>query len=255
MAKIINLIGEQFTFLTVIKRIRNDKGDPLWQCKCRCGNITNIETAKLKNGHTRSCGCLKRQKEYFKNKVGRPYTHSVTDYIGQNFGDWKVIKFSHQHKKSRNQYWFCKCLCGVNKPVKLSSLLSGESTCCTTCSLSKRGENARRWSGYQNIPKGFFNKIMNGAAARDIVFELTIEQVNELFLSQNKCCVYSGSPLKFSHNRGGETTASLDRIDSKGGYTIDNIHFIHKDINFMKLDLSENEFLNFVKLIHHHMQL
>lgn len=29
-------------------------------------------------------------------------------------------------------------------------------------------------------------------------------------------------------------TASLDRIDDKQGYTINNVQFIHKDINYMK---------------------
>lgn len=59
----LNLKGEVFGRLTVI-----EKGDPhftksghrrvMWVCLCECGNTTSVWTAKLRNGHTRSCGCL-----------------------------------------------------------------------------------------------------------------------------------------------------------------------------------------------------
>lgn len=35
------------------------KSKRLWKCVCDCGNITTVSTNDLKNGHTRSCGCLK----------------------------------------------------------------------------------------------------------------------------------------------------------------------------------------------------
>lgn len=31
-----------------------------WLCLCECGNTTVVPTAKLKSGHTKSCGCLQR---------------------------------------------------------------------------------------------------------------------------------------------------------------------------------------------------
>jgi hypothetical protein len=47
----------------------------------------------------------------------------------------------------------------------------------------------------------------------------------------------------------GETTASLDRINSKKGYTKDNVQWVHKWINFMKQDLDEEEFITFCEAI------
>ena len=44
-------------------------------------------------------------------------------------------------------------------------------------------------------------------------------------------------------------TASLDRIDSNKGYTIDNVQWVHKDINKMKMDLEEDVFIDNCKLI------
>ena len=33
-----------------------------WVCKCDCGNEAIIGGNKLKNGHTKSCGCLVSEK-------------------------------------------------------------------------------------------------------------------------------------------------------------------------------------------------
>lgn len=44
-------------------------------------------------------------------------------------------------------------------------------------------------------------------------------------------------------------TASLDRIDSLKGYTLDNVQWIHKDLNYMKCDYEENEYIEWCKKV------
>ena len=64
-------------------------------------------------------------------------------------------------------------------------------------------------------------------------------------LKQNKKCALSGIDLIFEANHGKiEGNISLDRIDSQKGYTINNVQWVHKDINFMKQDFAENYFLD-----------
>ena len=47
---------------TVIKRAPNDKrGHAMWLCKCDCGKTFVTNGASLRNGHTKSCGCLQRK--------------------------------------------------------------------------------------------------------------------------------------------------------------------------------------------------
>lgn len=57
-----NLVGIKYGRLTPIKVVGKSKshGGNLWECKCDCGNIVVVPTAKLRNGHTTSCGCYCR---------------------------------------------------------------------------------------------------------------------------------------------------------------------------------------------------
>ena len=43
--------------------------------------------------------------------------------------------------------------------------------------------------------------------------------------------------------------ASIDRIDSSKGYTEDNVQWVHKNVNNMKMQTSHQDFLNWCKLI------
>lgn len=60
MRKCADLTGQRFGRLIVVKRIGSKKNKALWLCKCDCGNEVKVDTAGLKTGHTKSCGCLHR---------------------------------------------------------------------------------------------------------------------------------------------------------------------------------------------------
>jgi len=59
MRKLIDLTGQSFSHLTVIKlhpvRTKNKKAQ--WICKCDCGKITIVSSNHLRTKHTQSCGC------------------------------------------------------------------------------------------------------------------------------------------------------------------------------------------------------
>ena len=57
-----NLQGKRFGRLLVTERKgSNSHGCTLWKCKCDCGKETLVKTSSLKNGKTRSCGCLQAE--------------------------------------------------------------------------------------------------------------------------------------------------------------------------------------------------
>lgn len=60
--KLVDLTGKKFGRLTVIKREKNRGNQTCWLCKCDCGKEVSVASGKLKNGHTLSCGCFRRDK-------------------------------------------------------------------------------------------------------------------------------------------------------------------------------------------------
>lgn len=62
MSKLIDLSGQKFDRLTVIKREENSKdGHARWLCICDCGNTKVINGSNLLNKNVRSCGCLQQE--------------------------------------------------------------------------------------------------------------------------------------------------------------------------------------------------
>lgn len=78
--KFIDLTGKKFGRLTVIERAHNHGRETYWKCQCDCGNFKEINGAKLKSGHTKSCGCLVREKAGANTShVSRNVKHGMTD--------------------------------------------------------------------------------------------------------------------------------------------------------------------------------
>lgn len=55
-----NLIGLRFGRLRVIGRATRH-GDTRWVCLCDCGTTKTVKSKPLRNGMTRSCGCLHKE--------------------------------------------------------------------------------------------------------------------------------------------------------------------------------------------------
>lgn len=58
MPKLIDLTGKRFGRLVVIQRFENSCKKPYWKCRCDCGNVCIVQGRKLRDGITKSCGCL-----------------------------------------------------------------------------------------------------------------------------------------------------------------------------------------------------
>lgn len=59
-----DISGEKFGRLTVIRRLSPSEVTTRqynWLCRCECGKYIHASANKLKTGHTKSCGCLKKE--------------------------------------------------------------------------------------------------------------------------------------------------------------------------------------------------
>lgn len=63
------MIGKKYGRLEVLSLLGTDKhGNKIYSCKCECGNTTKTTGNALKKGHTRSCGCLHKDRVTTHNK-------------------------------------------------------------------------------------------------------------------------------------------------------------------------------------------
>ena len=113
------------------------------------------------------------------------------------------------------------------------------------------------WSGFEEIHGKWWGNVRRGAKQRGHEFNLSIEEAWNLFKKQSGKCALSGVDLKFckSIREVKDTTASLDRIDSSKGYTIDNVQWVHKTVNLMKQGIDMNEFKWWIKMIGENLEI
>ena len=119
MSRLIDLTGQKFGRLTVIKRAENKGRSVCWLCKCECGNSHIVRGYSLTSGASTSCGC------YGKEMVSKT---SRADLVGKKFGRLTVMSLSHVKKQST--YWLCQCTCGATKVVNVRELNSGHTRSC-----------------------------------------------------------------------------------------------------------------------------
>lgn len=168
--------------------------------------------------------------------------------IGMTFGKLSVINEASERLSNRVT-WLCICECGSYKRVTAKHLTTGVITTCNG-HIHHSGVNSRSWKGTESICGKYFSQVRRGANSRQLAFKITITDMENLVKIQDGKCALTGTPLNFDTNNNG--TASLDRIDSSKGYKIDNIQWVHKDVNRMKHDFSQEYFLTLCQQIVQH---
>lgn len=99
--KLIDLTGQKFGRLTVIKRVENNNNNKVcFLCKCDCGNTIVVTGSRLKTGNTKSCGCLHKEilianNKKTKRKYNLPYDKLHKDI----YFCWKAMKNRCSYKE------------------------------------------------------------------------------------------------------------------------------------------------------------
>jgi hypothetical protein len=101
---------------------------------------------------------------------------------------------------------------------------------------------------------GTFEKIRRRAIRKKYPLDITEDYIWLLYISQNRKCALTGLDIVFKNKftKILETTASLDRIDSSLGYIISNVQWVHKDINAMKINLDQQDFISLCRTVSNH---
>ena len=100
MGRFEDLTGQKFGRLTVIKRGPNTKSrNAQWWCQCDCGNpeLVLVTATHLKNGNTKSCGCLQREIASLTHKKHNQYDLS---------GEYGIGFATNFDSYGRNEFYF-----------------------------------------------------------------------------------------------------------------------------------------------------
>lgn len=135
MPRAKDLTGQRFGRLVAIEpTAKRCGGSVVWRCRCDCGNESLVSANALKEGNTRSCGCLKKEhiREFSANRGAiktRYGEKGDPSMIGRRFGRLVVKEFAGRTAGSAMLYR-CECDCGNVIVREKSNLTNGTTRSC-----------------------------------------------------------------------------------------------------------------------------
>jgi hypothetical protein len=181
------------------------------------------------------------------NKYGfkKDYHPNTKVLLNQKFGKLTVVEYIGVGTHKHNAVWKCLCECGNEHIVTGYVLNKGRTTSCGCVRTKYNLEN--KYLGGKYITGRQFGKYKINAKQRKLVFDITVEDVENQYEKQNKKCALSGVQIQFNDRCIGlninNHSASIDRKDSNQGYTKENIQIVTKNINMSKMKKSDEEFI------------
>lgn len=170
--------------------------------------------------------------------------------INGTYGNLTVIKHieTHTYKSGqKSRIYECLCSCGNITNKHSTNLKQGVGLACKLC----LNENLHKTTKVGKIPSRIMCGIKNRSKKLGLECNVDDNYLWNLYVIQNGKCAISGVDIKFSTrvSKPLDSTASPDRIDSNKGYIKGNIQWIHKAIQPMKMDLPQDEFIEWCRTI------
>ena len=110
--------------------------------------------------------------------------------------------------------------------------------------IKKRKKNKRESMTFDDR---FQLLIKNARARKEYVVSVDAKYLQSVYESQEGLCAYTKLPLLAIGNQ--LNTMSLDRVDSSKDYTEDNVQLVCVAINKMKLNYTEDQFIQLCQLV------
>ncbi|MCM3620514.1 hypothetical protein M3936_23445 [Sutcliffiella horikoshii] len=132
-----NCIGKTYNQLTFVKEIDRIKGKPRrFVCECVCGTEKVCYGIDVMRGHTKSCGCLQKQKLLERNEQVNPVKYKVheskypyDECIGTTINNLFFVKEIKRSKYGRRQF-IVRCECGNEFPCEGVMVFNGSIRSC-----------------------------------------------------------------------------------------------------------------------------
>jgi len=248
---------------SLVGRYKNNRTKITILCSCNHERITTLTHWKfLKQYLCKQC-TPRPTNIYFKTNNNKMHPKTFQSRLK------KMNYLLTRNKKYRtdflpenyNKTIIC-CVCELEKPVYLfgndNRKTNGKISYCKLCGQQKGRERIKNQTQIQFM-KFMLKSCRNTTRSRirkgrvNMYFNITVQDIKKLAISQNNKCVYSGAELFWNSNH--KNTASVDRIDSTIGYIPSNIQLVTKSVNQAKSDFTEMEFWNLIRDCCHTMSM
>jgi hypothetical protein len=164
--------------------------------------------------------------------------------IGEEFGKWKVESLKEIGKHT---IYSCRCVCGTVKNQSKCALEDGRTLGCRACRDKDQVST-------DTVPQWFYGTIKKCAASRGIPFDVSRKELEEVYEKQRGKCRYTGWDIRVASSSDKKaTTASLDRLHSDQPYIKGNVQWVHKHVNLMKHEHTEEYFLKLCNAVVSHV--
>lgn len=215
---IIKKIGEKVFNSKSNGKIYHYKSDVLL-AKCICGYEYEILAKSFLSNKPNSCRMCATKNE---------------ENIGVTINNLLCIDSFHKRNNNGRSVIYLKVVCNdCNNITEIKAdRFRIENLICNKCHPEKR-------KGKKRTPFEYFKLLGYGAKKRKLEFSITFKDILDIANKQKYKCILSGLDISFDNG-----SFSIDRINSSKGYIVDNIQCVHRDINFMKQNYSQEYFID-----------
>lgn len=181
---------------------------------------------------------------------------------GDVYGGWTVITDNPIIRKNGKKYVKVRCECGFENEVYYYYLIKNKSGRCKKCSSKKAYAKNKIFQSF--VGKGkyigdlgatLYNNYRTKAEVRNLEFNITQQEMWNLLVQQDFKCALTDQKIYLSKKcyngnpKWSEITASPDRINNSKGYYVDNIQWVHKQVNLLKNRFDNDWFIKICKMV------
>lgn len=168
MPPLVDLSGQRFGRLLVVKRQGTMNGHAAWLCRCDCGKEIVTRSCDLRNGKTTSCGCFHKELvanitkshelsgtrlyNIYSDMIQRCFNPKGTGY--DNYGG-RGITVCDDWKNNRQSFFDWAVAKGYSEALTLDRIDNDGNYCpdnCRWATASEQRINQRRMKKQKEVP-------------------------------------------------------------------------------------------------------